>query len=35
MGSTAVALHVEDFESAAHTLSTHGFTIFTEDDLDS
>jgi len=35
MGSTAVALHVEDFESAAQTLSTHGFTIFTEDDLDS
>src|SRR3954452_9643365 len=27
MGSTAVALHVEDFESAAMTLSTHGFTI--------
>jgi hypothetical protein len=35
MGSTAVALHVEDFESAAQTLSTHGFTIYTEDDLDS
>src|SRR5438445_5561140 len=30
MGSTAVALHVEDFESATHTLSNQGFTIFTE-----
>ena len=35
MGSTAVALHVEDFESAANTLNAQGFTIFTEDDLDS
>ena len=35
MGSTALALHVEDFESAANTLNAEGFTIFTEDDLDS
>ena len=34
MGSTAVALHVEDVETAVSTLSTLGFTIFTEDDLD-
>jgi hypothetical protein len=34
MGSTAVALHVEDFESAANTLHAQGFTIFTEGDLD-
>ncbi|HJZ54362.1 MAG TPA: acetolactate synthase [Gemmataceae bacterium] len=35
MGSTAVALHVEDFETAVNTLNTLGFTIFTENDLDS
>ena len=34
MGSTAVALHVEDVETAVNTLSGQGFTIFTEDDLD-
>ena len=34
LGSTAVALHVEDVETAVNTLSTLGFTIFTEDDLD-
>jgi hypothetical protein len=33
MGSTAVALHVEDVEAAVSTLSTLGFTIFTENDL--
>jgi len=30
-----VAMHVEDHETAVNTLSTQGFTIFTEDDLDS
>jgi len=35
MGNTAVAMHVEDHETAVNTLSTQGFTIFTEDDLDS
>ncbi len=34
MGNTAVAMHVEDHETAVNTLNTHGFTIFTEDDLD-
>src|SRR5215207_6091108 len=34
MGSTAVALHVEDHETAVNTLSAQGFTIFTEGDLD-
>jgi hypothetical protein len=34
MGSTALAIHVEDFESAVTTLSTLGFTLFTENDLD-
>lgn len=33
MGNTAVALHVEDHETAATTLSNLGFTIFTENDL--
>jgi hypothetical protein len=33
MGSTALALHVDDFESAALTLQNHGFTLFTESDL--
>ncbi len=35
MGSTAVALHVEDFETAVNTLNLQGFTLFTESDLDS
>lgn len=34
MGSTAVALHVEDCEAAVNTLNTEGFTIFSESDLD-
>lgn len=33
MGSTALAIHVDDIEGAAATLSNQGFTIFTEDDL--
>jgi hypothetical protein len=33
MGSTALALHVDDFENAVHTLRNLGFTIFTEGDL--
>jgi len=33
MGNTAVALHVDDLENAAQTLSQQGFTIFTESDL--
>ena len=33
MGSTAVAIHVDDCESAAGTLQNQGFTLFTEDDL--
>lgn len=34
MGSTAVALHVEDCEAAVSTLSNEGFTVFSETDLD-
>jgi hypothetical protein len=34
MGNTAVAMHVEDHETAVNTLNNQGFTIFTEDDLD-
>jgi hypothetical protein len=34
MGHTALALHVEDHESAVATLNAQGFTLFTEDDLD-
>lgn len=33
LGSTALALHVEDFESAVNTLQSMGFTLFTESDL--
>ncbi len=33
LGSTAVAIHVDDFESAAATLQNQGFTLFTETDL--
>ena len=33
MGSTALALHVDDFESAVTTLQNQGFTLFTESDL--
>ena len=34
LGHTALAMHVEDHETAVNTLTTQGFTIFTEDDLD-
>jgi hypothetical protein len=33
MGKAAVALHVDDHEAAVGTLSSHGFVIFTEGDL--
>jgi hypothetical protein len=33
MGSTAVAIHVDDHENAASTLTHLGFTLFTEQDL--
>ena len=33
MGNTALALHVDDFENAVHTLRNLGFTLFTESDL--
>ena len=33
MGSTAVAIHVDDFENAAATLQNQGLTLFTESDL--
>jgi hypothetical protein len=33
MGSTALAIHVDDVENAAVTLQNQGFTLFTEDDL--
>ena len=33
-GHTAVALHVEDHETALTTLNSQGFTIFSETDLD-
>jgi hypothetical protein len=33
MGNTAVAIHVDDFESAAAALEGQGFTLFTENDL--
>jgi hypothetical protein len=32
-GSPALALHVEDHETAVNTLAKQGFTIFTENDL--
>ncbi len=34
-GSTAVALHVDDHETAVNVLQSKGFTIFTENDLNS
>ena len=34
MGHTAVAMHVEDHETAVNTMTAQGFTIFTENDLD-
>lgn len=34
MGSTAVALHVENCEAAVNTLNNQGFTVFSETDLD-
>lgn len=33
MGNTALAMHVDDFENAVHTLRNLGFTLFTETDL--
>lgn len=33
MGSTALAMHVDDFEAAAAALTNQGFTLFTENDL--
>jgi hypothetical protein len=33
LGSTALAIHVDEFESAVNTLQTLGFTLFTESDL--
>ncbi|MCZ2341958.1 MAG: hypothetical protein LC104_09210 [Bacteroidales bacterium] len=33
MGCTALALHVDDFENAVHTLQAQGFTLYTESDL--
>jgi hypothetical protein len=33
MGSTALAIHVDDVESAAAALQNQGFTLFTENDL--
>ncbi|MFO0851877.1 MAG: acetolactate synthase [Gemmataceae bacterium] len=33
LGNTALALHVDDFETAAGTLQAQGFTLFTESDL--
>ena len=33
LGSTAIAMHVDDFEGAAATLQNQGFTLFTESDL--
>ena len=33
MGSTALALHVDDFESGVSVLQQQGFTLFTESDL--
>ncbi len=35
MGQTAIAIHVEDHEAAVNTLNTQGFTLFTENDLES
>lgn len=32
-GNTALAIHVDDFESAAGTLQAQGFTLYTETDL--
>jgi hypothetical protein len=32
-GNTALALHVDDFETAAQTLNDKGFTLYTEGDL--
>ena len=33
MGNTAIAVYVDDFESAAAALEGQGFTLFTENDL--
>ena len=33
MGNTALALHVDEFETAAAALQNNGFTLFGEDDL--
>ncbi len=32
-GNAALALHVEDIDTAAHTLQRHGFVLFTENDF--
>ncbi len=34
LGSTALAIHVDDLESAANILQNQGFTIFSENDLE-
>jgi hypothetical protein len=33
LGNTAIAVYVDDFENAAATLESQGFTLFTENDL--
>jgi hypothetical protein len=33
MGSTALAMHVDDLENAAQTLQCQGFTLYSENDL--
>lgn len=33
LGNTALAVHVDDIENAAHALQAQGFTVFTENDL--
>ena len=35
MGNTALAFHVDDFEVAMNALTSQGFTLFTENDLNS
>jgi len=33
MGNTALAIHVDDHEVAVNALTSQGFTLFTENDL--
>ena len=33
MGNTAMAIHVDDFEVAVQALTSQGFTLYTENDL--